>query len=440
MKRIVIGLVIAGLTTAALVSSAARSSTPVRAQTGPTFTVTAAGDIACDPKSSHFNGGQGDKQQCHEVATSNLVLATHPDAVLALGDNQYEQATLADHLASYDPSWGRIKALTHPVPGNHEYNTAGAAGYFAYFGALAGPQPGGYYSFDVGDWHFIALNSNCSFIGGCYEDSRQEQWLLSDLASHRNACTLAYWHYPRFTSGPNLNHPEMQAFWDDLYAEGADIVLNGHDHGYERFAPQDPSQRFDPARGIRELIVGTGGRSHSNYPDVQPNSEVRDAKTYGVLKLTLHPTAYDWQFIPDTQAGNGTFAEKGSGTCHGAAPGTENGNGPRAIPVTTTVLPGATVTWLTVDFTSAKPGQGEVLFGPGPGCSGLVMTATADQGTGTTHHWFVVTGNDLPGTVGDIGIMPGTTYWYETVTLTGSGKEVDNNGGKCYSVTVPKQP
>lgn len=433
MKRIVICLALT-----LLIAGVGRSSVPAQAEGGKTYTVMAAGDIACSPTFSHFNGGKGDEDRCQEMATSDLLVAVRPDAVLPLGDNQYEDATLDEHLASYDPSWGRLKAVTYPVTGNHEYVTPGAAGYFAYFGAVAAPDHGGYYSFDIGDWHFIALNSNCEFVGGCYAGSMQERWLLADLAAHRNACTVAYWHYPRFTSGTNGNHPEMGTFWDDLYAEGADIVLNGHDHGYERFAPQAPTQQADPDRGIREFVVGTGGRSHTNWLDIQPNSQVHDGKTFGVLKLTLHASSYDWQFIPDTQAGNGHFTEKGTGTCHGTAPGTENGTGPRAIPVVTTAGPGSTISRFTVDFTSTNPGQARVLFGPGPNCWGLTMTATGDQGAGTTHHVFVVTGNELPGTVGDIGITPGATYWYETVTVTKSGVETDNNGGKCYSVTVPK--
>ena len=436
MKRIVIGLILVLVATWTLgrsvISQAAGPSD------GYTFTVMVGGDIACDPQSVHFSGGAGDKQQCHELATSDLVLASHPDAVLALGDNQYEEATLAQHLASYDPSWGRFKSITVPAAGNHEYVTPGAAGFFAYFGAAAAPRSNGYQSFDVGGWHFIALNSNCTFVGGCDAGSTQERWLLSDLAAHRNTCTVAYWHHPRFTSGTNLNHPEMGAIWDDLYAEGADMVLNGHDHDFERFAAQTPNQQLDPRRGIREFIVGTGGRSHGKLFGTQANSEVFDGTTYGVMKLTLHADSYDWQFLPDTQAGNGKFTDKGSDSCHGTAPGTENGSGPRAIPVVTTERPGSVIARFTVDFTSNKPGQSQVLFGPGPGCSGLVMTATGDQGVGSTHHVFIVTGNDLSGAVGDTGITPGATYSYETVTMTTSGREVDDNGGKCYTVTIPK--
>jgi hypothetical protein len=405
-----------------------------------TVTVMAVGDIACDPTSPHFNGGQGDAKFCQEKATSDLVVQAHPDAVLALGDNQYENATLSAFEQSYDPTWGRFKDITYPVPGNHEYQTPGAAGYFAYFGPLARNIPVAYYSFNLGDWHLIALNSECTAprVIDCGAGSEQEHWLLSDLVANRSLCTLAFWHEPRFTSGRNLNHPALQAFWDDLYAFGADIVLNGHDHIYERFAPQNPQQQLDP-RGIREFIVGGGGNNHQPaYGILQPYSVVRDNTTYGVLKLTLRPDSYDWQYLPAQHAGNGTFTDKGSGTCHGINAGTETRTAPRAVPVVSPAGSVGIVGRFTVDFNSTKPGQGAVLFGPGPGCSNLVMTATGDQGAGTTHHWFVVTGNDLPGTVGDTGITPGTTYWYETVTMTSSGKEIDNNGGRCYSVTVPK--
>jgi hypothetical protein len=406
------------------------------AQTG--ITVDAVGDIACDPANPDFHGGQGDAKFCQEKATSDLVAPTHPDGVLVLGDNQYENATLAAFQQSYDPTWGRYKSITYPVLGNHEYQTPGATGYFAYFGGLARNPNGGYYSFNLGGWHFIALNSECTNPRpvDCSVGSPQETWLLSDLAANRSLCTLAYWHEPRFTSGRNLNHPALQAFWDDLYAFGAEAVLNGHDHIYERFAPQNPAQQADP-NGIREFIVGDGGNNHQpSYGTIQPNSQVRDNTTYGVMKLTLRSDGYDWQFIPDTQAGNGKFTDQGTGTCHGINAGTENGSsGPRAVPVVTAEQ-NALVARFTVDYTSTQPGQGEVLFGSGPGCKGLVETALGDQGTGTTHHVFIVTGNDLPGTVGDNGITPGATYSYETVTLTKSGTEIDNNGGKCYTVTI----
>lgn len=437
MTRIIPTLLFVLLISPFLGSGPARTA----AATAPPKAVTlmAVGDIACDPASPDFNGGQGDNKFCQMKATSDLVAQAKPDAVLALGDNQYENATLAGFQQSYDLSWGRFKSFTYPVPGNHEYLTKGAAGYFAYFGSLARNIPGGYYSFNLGAWHIIALNSECNEtgVGGCGAGSPQEQWLLGDLAANRNLCTLAFWHEPRFTSGRNLNHPALQAFWNDLYAFGAELVLNGHDHIYERFAPQNPQQQAD-SKGIREFIVGSGGNNHQpNYGTIQPNSEVRDNSTYGVLKLNLRPDSYDWQYEPAKHAGNGTFTDKGSGTCHGINAGSESQTGPRSVPVLSPSGTGGVISKFTVDFTSAVAGQGSVLFGPGPGCSNLIETATQDLGASTTHHWLVVSGNDLSGAADDVGITPGATYWYETVTMSSTGQEIDNNAGKCYSVTIP---
>ena len=438
MKRLTIALVVIVLFTPVLAKSSAVSAADTTQQAP--LTVMAVGDIACDPANPDFHGGQGDAKFCQEKATSDLVAQANPNAVLVLGDNQYENATLSGFRQSYDPTWGRFKDITYPVPGNHEYLTPDAAGYFAYFGTRAGNHPGGYYSFNLGSWHIIALNSECTEpgVGGCGVGSQQERWLLGDLAANRSPCTLAFWHEPRFTSGRNLNHPALQAFWEDLYAYGAAIVLNGHDHIFERFVPQNPRQQADPL-GIREFIVGGGGNNHQPaYGTIQPNSVVRDNTTYGVLKLTLGQTSYAWQYLPAQQAGNGTFTDKGSGICHGINAGSQTGSGPRAVPVVSASGSVGVVSRFTVDFTSTRTGQSSVLFGPGPGCSGLVMTATGDQGAGTTHHWFVVTGNDLAGTIGDIGITPGTTYWFEMDTVTSTGVGVDDNAGKCYSVTVPR--
>ncbi|HEX3530257.1 MAG TPA: metallophosphoesterase [Thermoanaerobaculia bacterium] len=288
------------------------------AQTAPSAVIAAAGDIACDPADANFNGGAGMAAGCHMKATSDLLVGAGYDAVLLLGDNQYEDGALAKYQASYDPSWGRLKAITRPAPGNHEYITPGAAGYYAYFGAAAGDPAKGWGSFDLGGWHFITLNSNCAAIGGCGPGSPQEQWLANDLAAHPGVCTLAYWHHPRFSSGPHGSDATFQTLWDDLYAAGADVVLNGHDHIYERFAPQTPAGAADPARGIRQFVVGTGGKNHTSIVQVQPNSEVRDAATFGVLELTLYPNGYAWRFR--TEAGQ-TFTDSGIGLCHAALPG-----------------------------------------------------------------------------------------------------------------------
>jgi hypothetical protein len=216
-----------------------------------------------------------------------------------------------------------VKNITHPVPGNHEYALSGgldcdptgsASGYFQYFGALAGQVGAGYYSFEVGAWHIVALNSNCSAVGGCGVGSPEETWLKADLAAHPTSCTLAYWHYPRFSSGLSGNAfvSTTSAFWNDLSSGGADVVVNGHDHDYERFAPQTPGGQL-AAAGIREFIVGTGGKSHDNVVAVQANSEVRDSTAFGVLRLVLHPTSYDWTFLPTS---GGSFTDSGSTPCH----------------------------------------------------------------------------------------------------------------------------
>jgi hypothetical protein len=251
-----------------------------------------------------------------------VIAGIAPTAVLPLGDNQYYCGGLAAFQQSYALSWGRFKSITHPSVGNHEYLTsggtdcnagnAGANGYFTYFGAAAGQRGQGYYSYDIGTWHLIALNSNCSDAGGCSASSPQGRWLANDLATHHNACTLAYWHIPLFSSGGRANN-NSRALWDQLYNANADLILNGHDHIYERFAPQTPSAQADASRGIREFIVGTGGANHTSITTVAANSEVRNEDTFGVLKVTLHPTSYSWQFIPE--AGQ-TFADSGSTACH----------------------------------------------------------------------------------------------------------------------------
>jgi hypothetical protein len=289
-------------------------------ETQPTFAsgdpvIAAAGDIACDPRSSHYKQGKGTEDNCRMKATSDLLVNANLAAVLPLGDNQYERGSFENFQQSYDPTWGRVKSITRPVVGNHEYLTNGAYGYFKYFGAaIAGDWKKGYYSYDIGSWHLIALNSNCQAVGGCQAGSTQEKWLKADLAAHPNACTLAYWHHPRFSSGKHHgNDGTYDAFWKTLYASGVEIVLNGHEHNYERFAPQSPDAKLDPKQGIRQFVVGTGGKSLYPFGKSQANSEVRNADTYGVLMLTLHPNGYSWKFVPE--AGK-NFTDSGSDVCH----------------------------------------------------------------------------------------------------------------------------
>jgi hypothetical protein len=277
------------------------------AQTSPTKTdptVVAAGDIV---DCSNPSGSE---------ATAKL-LDTIPGTVLAVGDLAYPNGS-DDNFRCYDKTWGRHKSRTRPAPGNHEYHTAGAAGYFRYFGSAAGDPRRGYYSFDLGSWHIIALNSQCSDVGGCRKGSPQEQWLRDDLQKHSSSCTLAFWHVPVFSSGDEHgNNLEMKNFWEDLYTAGADIVLNGHDHDYERFAPQNPDGGADPAHGIREFVVGTGGKNQRGFRKPLPTTEIRSNSSFGVLQITLHAHDYDWKFVP---VAGGQFTDSGSGTCHPARP------------------------------------------------------------------------------------------------------------------------
>jgi hypothetical protein len=277
--------------------------------------IAAAGDIACDPNEANFNGGQGTATACRQLAVSSAILAGGYDAVLPLGDTQYNAGSAAAFAASYHPSWGRLNSIAHPVVGNHEYGRPGAGPYFQYFGAAAGTAGQGWYSYELGAWHVIALNANCTRIaGGCGVGSPQELWLRADLAAHPVGCTLAYWHQPLFTSGQEPATPEVAAFWNDLAAAGAELVLNGHEHIYERFAPQSPAGARDDAHGIREIIVGTGGENHMSYHATPAaNSEVRDKTSFGFLELDLSHGAYSWTFRPTAPD---SFTDSGTGTCH----------------------------------------------------------------------------------------------------------------------------
>ena len=275
-------------------------------------TVVAAGDIACSPASSYFNSGLGTADKCRQKYTADLIGQLGADAVLTLGDNQYEEGTLGQFMKSYDLSWGQYKGITYPSVGNHEYRVPGASDYYSYFGGRAGDPAKGYYSFDLGDWHIIALNSNCAAVGGCGAGSEQETWLRADLAAHPKECTLAYWHHPLFSSGSHGNDPATKDFWRALSEAGAELVLVGHDHNYERFAPQTAEGVADAEKGIRQFVVGTGGKNHYSISTAQPNSEVIDGNTHGVLKLELYAGGYDWAFVPEAGA---TFTDAGSATC-----------------------------------------------------------------------------------------------------------------------------
>ena len=272
------------------------------------------------PPSGKLIVAAGDIASCSgtaDEATARLVGGIDAATVLTLGDEAYPDGTAQDFRECYEPTWGRFEERTKPIPGNHEYETEGASAYFDYFGNAAGDPDKGYYSYELGSWHIVALNSNCG-VGEirCGPGSAQTKWLKEDLAANADEgrCTLAYMHHPRFSSGEEHGStPTLEPLWKALYEAGADVVLSGHEHNYERFAPQDPTGKADPQRGIREFVVGTGGKSH--YPILDPiaNSEVHNDATYGVLKLTLHPHSYEWQFVP---VEGETFSDSGSARCH----------------------------------------------------------------------------------------------------------------------------
>jgi hypothetical protein len=271
------------------------------------------------PPSGNVIVAAGDIADCTregDEATARLVEGIDGATVLTLGDNAYPDGSAQDFEECYEPSWGQFKNRTMPSPGNHEYEMAGASGYFDYFGTAAGDPDEGYYSYDLGSWHIVALNSNCGVEEiRCGPGSPQGRWLKEDLAANaEEACTLAYFHHPLFASGsyrPGIERVER--LWEILYAAGVDVVLNGHDHNYQRFAPQDPEGRADPEDGIRQFVVGTGGRSTYQISQPIANTEVYNDDTYGVLELTLRPKRYEWRFVP---VKGETFSDSGVTRCH----------------------------------------------------------------------------------------------------------------------------
>jgi len=258
--------------------------------------------------------GAGDIARCgtlDDEATAELLDLDPGATVFTLGDNVYPDGSAQEFSDCYDPSWGRHKDRTKPAAGNHDYLTADAAGYFGYFGAAAGDD--GWYSYDLGTWHVVVLNSNCSEAGGCGAASPQVQWLEADLAANPAQCIIAYWHHPRFSSGSRGDSDKYQPFWDALFAYGGDVVMVGHDHHYERQAKQTPAGVLDPVAGIRQFIVGTGGATLSTLTTpFSPNTEARQASTHGVLRLQLNEASYDWEYLP--VAGE-SFTDSGSAAC-----------------------------------------------------------------------------------------------------------------------------
>lgn len=238
----------------------------------------------------------GDVAQCDTLGAqlTGQLIKSLPYPVLAAGDLAYPNGSAEDFARCYAPHWGAFKDRTYSAPGNHDYRTADAAGYFSYFGARAGPAGKGYYSFDLGAWHILSLNSNRELEA----DAPQLQWIEADLRRHRQRCVLAYWHHPRFSSGPHGSNAKLQAIWALLQRHGVSVIVTGHDHIYERFAPMNAQGEADPVRGMRSFVVGTGGAKHYALQQRHPLSEVADGRTWGVLKMILHATGYAWEFLP----------------------------------------------------------------------------------------------------------------------------------------------
>ena len=279
----------------------------------PTLGGEATPALAADP----VLVGAGDISTCANLndSATELLLDTIEGTVFTLGDNSYESGTASEFANCYNPTWGQHKARTMPSVGNHEYQTPNATGYYNYFGAAAGDPAKGYYSYNLGAWHIIVINTNnsCTIIS-CAAGSAQEQWLRDDLAANPAVCTLAYWHHPRFSSSSvHGSQAYMQPIWQALYDFGADVVLSGHTHNYERFAKQTPAGVADPVRGIREIVVGTGGKEFYPINATIANSEANNDDTHGVLKMTLHASSYDWEFVP---VAGGTFTDTGSDACY----------------------------------------------------------------------------------------------------------------------------
>lgn len=302
--------------------------------------IAAVGDIACSPSDTNYNVGKGSGLFCRQMATARAAARLDPDRVLVLGDNQYEVGSLADYRTSYDPSWGqfvdrenRTQNLTWPVPGNHEYGNVSPGfskslglGYWAYFNGgtatapnrtgIAGKLHKGWYEKHTGGWQVLALNSECVWLkGGCGKGSAEYRWLKEKLATDSSQCTLAYWHQPLFTNGLHEGDPLVKPFWELLTKYHAEVVLNGHNHSYERFPRLDANGHRDKS-GVRSFVVGTGGKSlYALGRNPGPRSTAGSSTTFGVLKLTLEHSSYSWDFTRAEFTGNGDFADSGSSRC-----------------------------------------------------------------------------------------------------------------------------
>ncbi|WP_431899936.1 proprotein convertase P-domain-containing protein [Nonomuraea sp. bgisy101] len=336
--------------------------------------------------------------------TAKLITGTiKPAAVFTTGDNAYESGKLSEYNGAYKQTWGAFFDKTYPTPGNHEYKTSGASGYFDYYGARAGARGKGYYSWDIGDWHFIALNSNISMSAG----SAQEQWLRQDLTANTKPCTAAYLHHPLYNVGNHGAATDTRPLWKALYDHKADLMLAGHDHNYQRWAPQDHQGNADP-NGVREILVGTGGRSfYSLSSSNPPNLQAKNANTHGVLRLTLSSSGYRFDFVPI--AGR-TFTDSGSATCHKAGSTTPD-FGLSAQPSALSVAPGASAT-STVRVASLDGFAGTAqltVSGRPSGVTATISPASVTVGSGGTAEATLT-----------VSVAAGTPAGSHTLTVTGT--------------------
>lgn len=388
---------------------------PAAAAGDPVIAV--AGDIACTP-------GQGPTAtSCQQAATGNVLASINPVVVLPQGDTQYTYGTSTEYAGSYDKvAWGADKGISRPAPGNHEYNTTGATGYYGYFGANAGDPTKGYYSYSVSGpggafhWHMIVLNSECAQVGGCGVGSPQEIWLKNDLAANPGTCTMAYWHRPRFSSSSTApSSTTYVPFWNDLYAAGSDVVLNGHAHDYERFSPQTSSGASDPTKGLTEFVVGTGGDDFHQMGTAIANSVVRNNNSFGVMKMTLHSGSYDWQFIP---ASGYSFTDSGTASCHSAGTAdTTAPSQPTGLTATATTPTQANLSW-----TASTDNVGVTGYNIYRGMNGSTPTLLTTTTTSAT-------------TYADSSVVANTPYTYQVQALDAAGNK--SLLSAAASVTVP---
>ena len=391
---------------------------PAPAEAVDEVVVVAAGDVACRP------GGIVSSTACQHPQTASLVSSLNPVAVFPLGDTQYDSGTTAEYQGAYEPTWGAFKSKSRPAVGNHEYMTTGASGYFGYFGSNAGDPAKGYYSYNVTNptgtvrWHIVSLNTECAQIGGCGAGSPQETWLKADLAANRNVCTLAYAHRPRFSSGDTVgSSSSLSALWNALYNAGADLFLTGHAHHYERFLPQTSSGTVDTAKGLTEFILGTGGKNFQRLVATPvANSVVRNNNTFGVLKLTLRASSYEFTFLP---IAGSTFTDTGTGTCHNAPVGdTTPPPAPTGLRTTSVSANSVGLAW-----DASTDAVGYYVWRAANGATPAKLTTNAVTTTGTTYT--------------DASVVASTTYEYQVSAVDAAGNESAPAPVPGLSVTTP---